>query len=608
MTSRFDYQIVSDVSQLPDVSNASDVYMDVETVSGDPTRGGFKPYAGDRVCGYAFTYDNAPRAFYLPVRHLPSNALFSSPTHNLPIDGVRRFLNDLLGKGKRWINHNIKFDAHFTFVEGVDIKAQLIDTLTLAKLVDMQSKLSGYGLKPLCKDWLGIDPDEQEEVHAELKAQQTHDYGSVDAEILGKYACSDVELNRRLWHEILRRRWEGIENVWDMEIALTQALYEIEQRGVHVDTAALNDEREKAQMLISELESTVQRAGHSVNLSSPSALAKYITGKLGYPTVMETASGSTSINSEAVEQYKELAQSNGDTNALEFFELLTQYRHWSQFLSLYADGWQEHIHEGVMRPSYNQTVATGRMSCGSPNMQQLSPDAKKFIIPAEGNSFIRHDYSQVEYRVIATICSDERIIEAYNKDRDTDFHAFVGDMCSVTRKSAKAINFGIAFGMGENKLTRQLAKELGTQEAAGKAGQILERYNNEFPSIRYTAQQAHNICKRRGYIKTLYGRRRQLPSGKSHKAFNTAVQGTAADIMKERVIALNSDRRLLDKGLTVRAIVHDEVLMEGPTEVVSDPATSKLIDEIMCDVQRVNLPLPLLTDGGSSDISWAEAL
>ncbi len=603
-----DSVVVKSMAELPPIPKQIEtLYLDVETVSFDDRRGALKPYQGDRVCGIAFTFDECRTAWYLPVNHRQGDESLFAGSPNLPHGQAMTYVAQLLGdRATTWVNHNVKFDAHFLTCEGVDIRAKMVDTRTLAKVVDMQRNERGYGLKPLARVWLGLGTDEQDEVKQELRNLKTKDFGAVDSEILGKYACADVHLNRALWQAILRQRYDGIDRIWSIENDLTNTLFQIERRGLNVDLEMVEQERKAVETEIAHVEDQVVSMGYDVDLNSPTALVRFCIETLGLPVVAETEKGRPSVNSAAVASYRELAQTLPDARVGVFLGLLDLHRELSQYHALYLIGWQEWIDErGMMRPMYEQTVRTGRMSCRSPNMQQLSKRAKKLIVPAPGNSFLSRDYSQMEYRVIASICREPRILTAYQEDAATDFHTFVAQLCGIDRKPAKTINFGIAFGMGASKLVRSLAGILGSHTAEAESKRILDTYHETFPTIRATSKLAEQRAKSRGWIRTLYGRRRALDEGFYFKAFNTAVQGTAADIVKERLNDLERDGLLRQEGVTIRAVVHDEVLLEGPTAIVESAEFQQYVDDLLTSV-TVDLGVPFSVSGGTSSVSWAD--
>lgn len=621
------YTIVSSVGELPEPSRIRDLFADSETISGDRKRGGNNPYGGDRAVGWGITHDGNPMAYYAPLRHSAvGNNLFSEATPNLDIDQFNRWLSDAMKSCRQWTNHNLKFDAHVAWVDGVEPARRMRDTLTLAKLVDQQRRESGYGLKPLGRSWLKIQTEERDDVDAELKRLKTKDFGAVDASIMGRYACSDVHINRDLATFIEGHRYPGDEIVWEMEIALTRALFDIERRGIRVDENRLAELRTKHETLMGEIVDEIARLGYEVDVSKPSKLQDFVFNRLMLPVVAKTKRGRPSVGNDAIAIYLTEPRVLADPKMKRFFELLDVYRHSSQFVSLYANGWPPWITDGVLHSLYNQSVSTGRMSCTNPNMQQLSGEAKLCIVPAPGNGFISRDYSQVEYRMIGVVCNDKRIIRAYSEDRTTDFHQLVADMCGIDRKPAKNVNFGISFSMGEPGLLRQLRRTLGEEATAEQAEKILADYHRQFPLVKRTSNAAKKIAQGRahfqdgryGYVKTLYGRRRGLRYNryrdrpKAHQidetrlAFNTVIQGTAADIMKEAAVRLEADPIIRDAGVTVRAIVHDEFLFEGPIASIRDRRLVEHIDRVMCS-PSINLSVPLLSSGGRSVRNWKAA-
>lgn len=617
--SRFPFKIVDSVSELPDPNQFSRFFCDVETVSGTPKRGGSLPYLGDRICGIALKPYYSQMAYYVPIRHLPKQWLFDDETVNLPVDATMRYFGDLLGDPENvWLNHNVKFDAHFFGVEGVEIRCSMIDTLVMARLVDMQANISGYKLKQLAKEWLGMSIDERDAVDDKLKELNTQDFGAVPIPILGEYACSDVQLNQLVWEEIVRRRYENDSFVWNMEIDLTRALYQIERRGLRIDMDAFQKKRIELEDEIGRIEDAARKMGGGfkrVNLSSDASLRSFIIGELGLPVLEQTDKGAPSVKADVLKQYLDLEEVQEDPKLTEFFELVSHHRDRSQFMGLYIKGWGKYIDDDdVIRPSYNQSVRSGRMSCSHPNFQQLNKEAKALVIPFDGYEFASRDYSQIEYRIITELAGDRRIIEAYKADPKTDFHQFVADICGIDRKPAKNVNFGIAFGMGEPGLIRQLLKFFPAEVAEAQAHGILRQYNQRFPGIQKVASRVKKLAQRRGWVKTFYGRRRALRYAEygrgydeTRKGFNSAVQGTAADIAKEALVRMELAMTETQKlGAHLKAIVHDEILFEVPVGVGDTPEFEEYIQKGMC-TPSVKIEVPLYAKGKSSTRNWAEA-
>lgn len=623
-------QIIKSVSELPDPTKIRTIYADAETKSTDGKRGGNKPYLGDRAVGWGICVDDDPRGFYVPLRHNAVNTnMFTESTANVDRDQFHRWFNAALKNCDQWVNHNIKFDGHVAAVDGVESSDRMVDTLTMAKIVDGQRRGSDYGLKPLTKRWLGENTDARDEVDLELKSLKTRDFGQVDAGILGPYAVDDVQRNRRLWHEIQRRRYEGDDRVWEIEIGVTRALFNIERRPIYIDGEQMGILRTRSSMEVERCYDLFDGLGVHFDPGSDKKLKDYIFGELNLPKVAFNDRGAPQVNAAAIDAYLVHEDIRDDDRLVKFFQILKVFREHNQFVSLYANGWEKWTDPETLtiHPFYNQTVATGRMSCTNPNMQQLNGDAKSCIKPAPGCSIMSRDYSQVEYRVIASFCKDERMISAYRDNPDTDFHQFVAELCGIDRKPAKNVNFGIAFSMGVGGLIRQLRASLGdvTQEEAER---VLNQYNKAFPAVKRVSKAIVKRAQIRagfedgeyGYIKTLYGRRRYLKyhkyrdskeerkkySDETRLAFNSSVQGTAADLMKEALVELDASEILRDAGVGVMAVVHDDFVGMGPTDAVNDPEIQS--EYVRCMVNpTVDLGLPLIASGDESTVNWKEA-
>ena len=635
------FKMISSVSELPDPRSINDLFADTETISWNSRRGGNKPYLGDRAVGWGICVDDNPTGFYVPLRHqeIP-DSMFAQGYPNVDIGQFRGWMNEAM-KHSRWINHGIKFDAHFCNVDGIEPSQQMIDTLTLCKVVDGQRPKQDYGLKPITKLWLGEDQDDRDAVNDELRRLRTRDFGGVDAGIMGPYAADDTLRNRRLWHEINRRRYAGDEMVWGIETECTRALYDMETQPVYIDQERLSNYKTQFCSEMDALDIEVENLGISVNMRSAAEVNRYVLDDLGLP-VVEWTTGThpkPSMSGAAIEAYLVHDRVRDDAKLVRFFEILLQYREKSQFVSLYANGWEKWMDSsGAIHPFYNQTVATGRMSCTNPNLQQLNALAKTCIIPGTGMSFLSRDYSQVEYRVIASVCKDHRMIGAYRDNPDTDFHQFVAELCGIDRNPAKSVNFGIAFSMGLSGLIAQLRASLGDVSEA-EAQAVLDGYNREFPRVRGTSNAIVARARSRtvingldpfnrnnlvdggwGFINTLYGRRRNLQyhkyreaarerkkfSDDTRLAFNSVIQGTAADLMKEAFVRISKDEMLRNAGVVVVGIVHDEFLFRGPTREINNPLIQQRIDLLMCS-PGIDLGLPLMVSGGQSSETWKAA-
>lgn len=619
-------RFVQSANDLPNIAGVWAVHLDTETTSFTPKRGGTRPHQGDRACGIGFTVDDCPYGWYIPIRHKPNAGLFSAGLANFPIELAMRFVQDLL-TGRSWRNHNIKFDAHILAADGVDplAAAEWIDTLSAAKVVDMQSRQDGYGQKELVERWLGRPPTERQAVKAFLAqsaarvrghaVKASEDYGDCDAMVLGGYAVDDCLENRELLAEIERRRYPGDEKIWELEKRVARALYKVERNGVRIDVDGMRRAKREAETTIAKMEDEAKRLGHRVNLSSDDAVRHYVIDDLKLPVVAWTAPESEgsepnpSVGADAITEYLALPQVLADQNLKRFFEVLEIHREENQFVDMYAKGWLDRLGlDGRMHPEYNAIVRTGRMSCKNPNWQNLNPRAKQFVLPDPGLVFCRRDYSQIEYRFIVDICGEMDAIAAYQQDPDTDFHVYVAGICGIDRQPAKSVNFGISFGMGDKTLIRTLSRTVGGGEAAqARAQGILTTWHRRFYRVRPTSKACERKAALRGYIQTLYGRRRAIPIDWARIAFNTAVQGSAADLFKETFCLLSEDTELERKhGMQVKAVVHDENLLQLPPESAADPKVHQHIDHILTQRYTIEMRVPIRVGAGMSALNWAD--
>jgi len=325
-----------------------------------------------------------------------------------------------------------------------------------------------------------------------------------------------------------------------------------------------------------------------------------------------------------------------------------------------------------IHPTYNQLVRTSRMSCGRPNAQQQNKRSKKLWKPKPGYGYLSCDYSQIEFRLIVHFIKDQDAINAYLTDPDTDFHQWVANMIRIGRKPAKTLNFGMGYGAGKKRvqselsanpdiikevservvrmlsetqrllstgytsdtqLTKELVadfKELVAVDDKGitylelvtednrnqvynhlcqeRASQVWEAYHEALPGIRITADEVEKRCRTRGFVKNPFGRRRHIPDKATHKAFNSLVQGTAMDIIKERMVALSPryNQQMAEWGISIVANVHDEVLFEVPMHLLHDKHVHDYILS-MLETCSIKFRVPITTGIGVSATNWAEA-
>ncbi len=360
---------------------------------------------------------------------------------------------------------------------------------------------------------------------------------------------------------------------WEIEMPLTYTLYEMEQEGVQVNGEALKSYGENLSEKIIELEREIyQEAGEEFNINSPKQLGVILFDKLKMPYGKKTKTG----YSTAADVLDKLA---GDYPLV---SKILEYRQLTKLKSTYAEGLANYIEEdGRIRSTFHQTItATGRLSSAEPNLQnipirmELGRQIRKVFIPREGCVLIDADYSQIELRVLAHMSGDENLIGAYRKAQDIHritasqvFHVPFEEVTSLQRRNAKAVNFGIVYGISSFGLSQDLS--ITKKEAAG----YIESYFETYPGVKRFLDQLVKDAKEKGYVSTIFGRRRPVPELSSGNfmqrsfgervAMNAPIQGTAADIIKIAMIRVNES--LKDKGLRSRLIlqVHDELLIEA---------------------------------------------
>lgn len=608
--------IVERASDLPDLSGCADVFMDVETTSFDDDEMALNPWKGHRIAGVAVTVGADPRAWYAPCRHQ------SGP--NLDPEVVARWCGDILRTAGQWTNHNIKFDAHFLAADGVEISTTMADTVVLAKMIDSDAR--SHALKPLCRDWLNLEMGEEVRLKAWLRGAGSKDFGAAPSDLVGEYACVDVQANRKLYRWMRERLPEEAVELWYTERELTKVLFDMERAGLQIDERQCKIEQVKS---LRRMVNCADRIRDEVGLelvNSPQCMHEILCVQLGLPVLARTESGGPSFDKHALKLYAGHPEVVTDERAREVLDTLLEYRTESQFKGLFADSFLDKAVDGVLHPSYNQLVRTGRMSCSDPNSQQFNKRAKRLITPRGG--FFSTDASQIEFRVIAHYIRDEDVIAAYLEDRGTDFHQWVADLCGIDRSPAKTINFAMAYGAGKRRITQELSGNKKIMEEVGaaidadagvrsedrareyarrcerRATEIFRDYHERLPGLKATAERATDATKRRGWVRNAFGRKRHLPLVGAHKAFNSLVQGCAMDIIKNRMVALA--RHFGDGPERIVANVHDELLIEGPPEIVEDPAWQEDVLDILresCGGIRV----PIEWDKGTSRRSWADA-
>jgi DNA polymerase-1 len=580
------------------LAGAKYLYLDFETTSGNTKLDALNVWKDCYIAGACVTVDDCPDAWYVPVCHHRGG--------NLPWEPVYKWLEEVVNSCGTWVNHNVKYDMHvFSNNLGVEVNCKVTDTLAHAKILN--SDRMRYGLDFLSRDWLSHDISHHEKVMKPY-LKDNKDFGWIPADVMASYGTDDVFVTRKLHRYLQDNISAECKFVCDLEDKIAMCLYHIERSGMNINVTNTMLTQLKTLHRMStiddELESLI---GYSIRANSDEDCFDVICNAHGLPVIAYTDNGSPSFDKHALRSYMAFPGA-----PVEVLKLMLEYRRLATFNGTFLSTYLERNIDGVLHPSYNASVRTGRMSCSKPNMQQLMPEAKELVEPREGHILISCDYSQIEYRTIVHYIKDPDAIEAYNKNPDQDYHMWVADLCGIKRKPAKTVNFLMAFGGGKARLINALSVDPDVVEsidttdvsefnrlAKARGNDIYNTYHAKLPGLKRTSREAEMLCRQRGYVRNLYGRRRHLPADHARKAFNTANQSSAADLMKERMVAL------MEAGYEVIGSVHDELIITMPKEQYTED-TQKDIARIL-EKPSINLRIPIRVGIGASTKSWLDA-
>lgn len=470
---------------------------------------------------------------------------------------------------------------------------------------------SQYTSQDLGREFLGLEVPSRMELFGKEKLSRMAQ--EKPGELL-RFACYESYVQKKVMPVLEERLRDG--GMWqlytEVEMPLAMTLYYMEQAGIRVEAEALKVYGEQLSVRIAQLEEAIyQQAGEKFNINSPKQLGVILFEKLGMQGGKKTKTG-YSTSAEVLE--KLAPESPLVTDILE-------YRQLAKLKSTYADGLAVYIQEdGRIHSKFQQTVtATGRLSSTEPNLQnipirvELGRLIRKVFIPAEGYVLLDADYSQIELRVLAHMSGDEALIAAYREAQDIHrmtasqvFHVPFDQVTDLQRRNAKAVNFGIVYGISSFGLSQDLSI------TKKEAQEYIERYFETYPKIKEFLDGLVKGGREKGYVETLFGRRRPMPELTSSNfmqrsfgervAMNAPIQGTAADIIK---IAMNRvSQRLREEGLRSRLIlqVHDELLVEAHKEELS--RVQEILAGEMSQAAQMAVPLEIDMHGGSN---WYEA-
>ena len=603
-SSAAEYEIVLDMARLDHwlaALAAVELFaFDTETTSLD--------YMQARLVGVSFS-DRPGRAAYVPLAHS-----YAGAPEQLGLDAVLAKLRPLLeAETPRKVGHNLKYDRNVLLNHGVELRGIAFDTMLESYVLN--STAARHDFDSVALKYLGHHTIHYEDVAG--KGAKQIGFAEVGLDQAGPYAAEDAEVCLRLHQHLYPRisAETALASVLaDLEMPLLPVLAAMERRGVLIDGRLLREQSAELDQRMREIESRAHdEAGEVFNIGSPKQIQAILFDKLKLPVLSKTPTGQPSTAESALE---ELAAEHP------LPQLILDHRSLSKLKSTYTDKLPDQVnsHTGRVHTSYHQAVAaTGRLSSSDPNLQNIpirSHEGRRirqaFIAPP-GRVLIAADYSQIELRIMAHLSADVGLGQAFASGQDvhraTAAEVFATALEAVSddqRRAAKAINFGLIYGMSAFGLARQLGIERGAAQA------YIERYFERYPGVRAYMERIRVLAHEQGYVETVFGRRLYLPEINSRNvqrrqyaertAINAPMQGTAADIVKRAMIAVSAWLRRDQVPADLIMQVHDELVLE-----VELAAT----DEVAAELERImssaaSLSVPLVVDVGRG-LNWDEA-
>ena len=575
--------------------------FDTETTSLD--------YLNARIVGLSFAIEIGTAA-YLPLKH----DYLGAPTQ-LNFERVLSLFKPLLEDPKQHkVGQNLKYDRHILLNHGINLQGIEHDTMLQSYVLD--STATRHDMNSLAEKYLGRTTIHFEDIAGKGKKQLT--FNEIEIEQAAPYAAEDADITLQL-HQTLWPQLKAIPNLLSLyqalEIPLLPVLNALERNGVNIDIWMLQQQSDDLSKKIVDFEQQAWTiAAEEFNLGSPKQLGAILYEKLKLPVLKKTPKGQPST-AESVLQ--DLAD-----DGYELPRVIMSFRSLSKLKSTYTDRLPEQVNKstGRVHTSYHQAVtATGRLSSSDPNLQNIpirSEEGRKireaFVAP-EGYTILAADYSQIELRIMAHLSQDTGLLKAFAAGEDIHRHTAaeifgvtLDNVTSDQRRSAKAINFGLIYGMSAHGLSKQLNIE------RGQAVDYMNTYFERYPGVKNYMSSTRDQAKIDGYVETLFGRRLYLPEINASNgmrrqyaertAINAPMQGTAADIIK---LAMNSIQNWLNsEPADIRMImqVHDELVFEIPTEQLD--RAKEIIEDYMVQAAELSVPLEV---GIGTGINWEVA-
>ncbi|MDZ4158166.1 MAG: DNA polymerase I, partial [Anaerolineaceae bacterium] len=576
------------------------IAIDTETTSTDPLRA--------ELVGLSLALQEG-EGYYIPVGH-------HTGEKQLPLQVVIETLRPALTNPKIGkIGHNIKYDSLVLSQHGLKVAPLAFDTMIAGWLIDPSSH--NLGLKNMAEHYLSANMTHIEDLIGKGKAQRS--MAEVKVDTAAAYAAADAEVTLRL-KPMLEKGLQSSNAAGlfqNIEMPLVPVLVEMEQAGIALDIPFFRQMSKELSRRLVEIERQIITAvGYSINLNSTQQLSKMLfeSLKLTPPDRRKrTTSGHFSTSADVLEEMR---------GQHEVIDWILEYRELSKLKSTYVDALPQQVHPltGRVHTSFNQTGSvTGRLASSEPNLQniptrtEIGRRVRHGFVAAAGMLLLSVDYSQIELRIVAHMAQDEAMLAAFKAGHD--IHAAtaaaiygvpIDQVNKDQRRHAKAINFGLIYGMSPFGLTRTTGLTL------AEAENFVQAYFRQFPGVKRYLDELRLLAARQGYVETMLGRRRYFPnlrqqispalrSREEREAINAPIQGSAADIIKLAMIRLHP--ALQAERLSARMLlqVHDELVLECPTDELVKTAT--VVQQVM--ENAVSLSIPLLTEARSG-INWGD--
>ncbi len=561
------------------------VALDTETTSLDPMCA--------RLVGLSLSVEPG-EACYIPVAHRGPDQV-TQLSKQMVLERLKDWLED---DAAPKLLHNAKYDAHVFLNEDIKLAGVVEDTMLQAYVLESHRRVN---MQELAERWLGRIGTPYEALCGKGAKQICFD--EVEVEKASFYACEDADFTMQL-HRVLRPKVAaepGLESTYLLEIKASAVLTTIEYNGVRIDAELLVKQSQEIGKQLHDLEQKAyELAGQPFNLNSPKQLGEILFQRMELPVVRKTASGAPSTDEDVLSK---LARD------YPLPALLLEYRGLAKLKSTYTDKLPKMINPttGRVHTRYAQAaVITGRLASSDPNLQNIpvrTPEGRRVraaFVARPGGSIISADYSQIELRVMAHVSGDKNLRQAFERGDDIHratasevFGVTQAEVSSEQRRAAKAINFGLIYGMGEFGL----AANLGITRDAARA--YIDRYFARYPGVASYMEQTKAKAHDQGYVETVFGRRLWLPEMRGAKgprqkaaeraAINAPMQGTAADLIKMAMIAVQEWITAQKLQALLIMQVHDELVLDVPANEV-DIVTEQL-PGLMCNVAQLAVPL-----------------